>query len=120
MATITGLDIACNANAAATAGLFATIGTNGLVSTQTSAGAMCIGVFTTSPSASGDACTVRYAGVTSVTAGATIDEGYQISSFSDGKGRQASAGHYIMGIALTPAASGESFTALMMNQQKNA
>jgi hypothetical protein len=98
-----------------------TMETSGKIALANSAGERCIGVLQNAPSADGKLGRVRIDGVSKVLVAAAIEEGVELSATTAGKFNTASAGHYVMAIALEPsAADGDIIRALVVNYQKNA
>jgi hypothetical protein len=98
-----------------------TMETSGKIALANSAGERCIGVLQNAPSADGKLARVRIGGVSKVLVAAAIEEGVELSATTAGKFSTASAGHYVMAIALEPsAADGDIIRALCVNYQKNA
>jgi len=121
MATLTYMDMSCIAWSGAVSGQPVKMHTNGLVVTPHLTGAQHFGVLTTSPQNSGDTCNVRYEGVASVLVGATVAPGNQLSwNTMTKKAQVATAGHFIIGLALGAATSGNYVDTLLSRYQKNA
>lgn len=98
-----------------------TMETSGKIALANSAGERCIGVLQNIPSADGKLARVRVNGVSKVVVAAAIEEGVELSATAAGKFSTASAGHYVMALALEPsAADGDIIRALVVNYQKNA
>lgn len=71
-----------------------------------------VGVIQNNP-ASGQAATVRIAGVTKAKAGGTVAAGDRVTTDANGAFVAATTGKQVMGVALTGAASGDVFTVLL-------
>jgi len=123
MANFTGFKFTATAGAAASSGTFAKMNSNGKVTKANSGGERCVGVFITSPTGDGQLCNIQYRGTVYVKSGHTsaINAGAEVSAKSNGEAAVATAGHYVMGIAMgTAAASGTYFPIMQTNYQKNA
>lgn len=121
MATLTYMDMSCIAWSGAVSGQPVKMHTNGLVVTPLLTGTQHFGVLTTSPQNSGDICNVRYQGVASVLVGATVVPGNQLSwNTTMKKAQVATYGHFIIGLALGTATSGNYVDTLLSCYQKNA
>lgn len=121
MGTLTYMDMSCIAWSGAVSGQPVKMHTNGLVVTPYFTGHSNIGVLTTSPQNSGDVCTVRYEGVASVLVGASITAGNRLSwNTTMQKAQVATAGHYIIGLALGAATSGNYVDTLLSLYNRNA
>lgn len=103
--------------------------TTGNAKLVAAAGARAIGILLDKPSAAGEACRVAIAGRVPCVAGGTVTAGMLIKFDANGKGVEASAavtntsdggsatdaliGSFVIGRALTSAASGERFSLLI-------
>ncbi|HOT37501.1 MAG TPA: DUF2190 family protein [Candidatus Latescibacteria bacterium] len=98
-----------------------TMETTGKIALANSAGERCIGVLQNAPSADGKLARVRVGGVSKVVVAAAINPGVELSATTAGKFSTATAGHYVMGIALEASgADGDIIRVLLTNYQKNA
>lgn len=123
MPNFTGFKFTAIAGAAASSGTFAEMNSTGKVTKANSAGERCVGVFITSPTEDGELCNIQYRGIVYVKSGHTsaINAGVEVSTKSNAEAAPATAGHYIMGIAMeTAAASGDYFRIRQTHYQKNA
>jgi len=94
--------------------------TDGTIAVAGSAGERCIGVIQNAPSASGKVGRVRIGGVSKVVVSGAVEEGIELSATQTGKLTTASAGHYVVAVALEPAgADGDIIRTILVNYQKN-
>ena len=98
-----------------------TLETSGKLALADSAGEKCLGVLQNVPSGDGKIGRVRINGVTKAVVNGAVEEGAELSAAATGKLTTASAGHYIVAVALEPsAADGDIIRAMVVNYQKNA
>ena len=117
-----GQDITVTSSADLSAKQFyaTTMETSGKIALADSAGEQCLGVLQNKTSADGKIGRVRINGVSKVVVSTAVEEGAELSATTSGKLTTASAGHYILAVALEPSsADGDIVRAMMVNYQKN-
>lgn len=98
-----------------------TLETNGKLALANTAGERCLGIIQNAPSGDGKIGRVRINGVSKVIVAGAVEEGAELSATTAGKLTTASAGHYIVALALEPSGGdGDIIRAMVVNYQKNA
>lgn len=98
-----------------------TLETSGKLALANAAGEKCLGVIQNAPSGDGKIGRVRINGVSKVIVASAVEEGVELSATTAGKLTTASAGQYIVAIALEPSSTdGDIIRAMVVNYQKNA
>ena len=99
-----------------------TMETSGKIALANSTAERCIGIMQVAPSGGDtDVADVRINGTSRGVVAAAVEEGAELSATTAGKLTTASAGHYIVAIALEPASTdGDMPLVAIVNYQKNA
>ena len=97
-----------------------TLESSGKLALADSAGEKCLGIVQNAPAGDGKIARVRINGVSKVVVAGAVEEGAELSATTAGKLTTASAGHYIVAVALEPSSSdGDIIRAMLVNYQKN-
>jgi hypothetical protein len=97
---------------------FVTLETTEMVEMGDAQGELCIGVVqnevTAGDATNGRVVDVRLLGISVVKSGGTITAGQRLTTTAAGRAEPALTGDFVLAIALTPAASGDLFPALLV------